>query len=335
MIPLLARDSLRSSLESFGELAPEGWALEVPTVWFASVASLADGAAGTGEWLGAALAVVSVAVLGWFARDKLSLASAEKLGQALEAQAQDDSEQEQSREWTALLGRLYVPATLIRSQFRHDMRFRMGVLGILPLFVIYLVMALREPGTADPFVPDARVFPLFLINFALLLAPVTLLELLYASDSNRAGWIFFAMPTDRARLAGDARHCVTLFFLAPFLVLALICLAWMFVAVWHALVHVVLLGCLGVLAMQASQFLDPRLPFSLPVSRRQRGWLVFLRTIGLAVFASALGPYVQFAYARPGWTVTTFAVAVLGVGLMERALPGRLNRRLRWLESDT
>ena len=334
VIPLLLMERVEPSLEGLRELAPEGWILALPTVWFASIASLAGGGAGMSEWLAAALAFASLGVLGWIARDKLSLASAQQLGQVLENQAQSDSEQKHSGGKGELLGRLNVAARLIRGQFRHDTRFRMGVFGMVPLLVIYVAMSIRAPGTVDPFVGGATTFPLLGIHLAVLLAPVVFLEQLYANQSYRAGWIFYATPVDRARLAGDARHCVTLFFFVPFLALAGICLAWLFEAVWHALAHVVLLGCLGVLGMQVSQFLAPRLPFALPVKRKRTSVLPSLLMIAVSGLGVAVGPYTVFAYARPGWAIGTFVGVAVGVGLMELLLPGRLNRRLRWLESE-
>lgn len=334
VLPALLMNRSSLSPAALSELAPEGWVLAIPTVWFASIPGLAGGTAAAGHWLGAALAFAGIGACGWIARDKLSLQSAQKLGQELQVQARQDTGQQRPGHGSALPGPLYVAAVLIRGQFRHDTRFRMGVFGILPLFALYMVMAFRATETFDPFVPGAATLPLFWINFALLLAPVTLLEQLYPSDSHQAGWIFFAAPTDRARLAGDARHCVTLFFFVPFLALAAASLVWLFEAAFHAALHILLLGFLGVVAMQVFQFLDPRLPFTLPVARRQRWWVAGLRTLGLAFFAAALGPYLQFAYARPGWAVGTFAVAALSVTLMELTLPRRLNRSLRWLEGE-
>ena len=332
LIPLLLMERLEPSLEGLRELAPEGWMLALPTVWFASIASLAGGGAGMSEWLAAALAFASLGVLGWIARDKLSLVSAQQLGQVLENQAQSDSEQKHSGGKGELLGRLSVAARLIRGQFRHDIRFRMAALGMFPLLVIYVAMLIRAPGIVDPFVGGARTFPLFGVHVAVLVAPVIFLEHLYASESYRAGWIFYAAPVDRARLAGDARHCVTLFFFVPFLALAGICLAWLFEAVWHALAHLFLLGCLGMLGMQVSQFLAPRLPFALPVKRTNV--LASVLVFAVAGLGAAVGPYTVFAYARPGWAIGTFVGVVGVVVLMELLLPGRLSRRLRWLESE-
>lgn len=334
LVPVLFTDRLSPYLRTMQGLEPEGWLLALPSAWFAGLASLVGGAGGTGQWLCAALALGAPIALGWASRDRLSLASAQKLEESVSVDTDRQSKRRRQAGNRKGLGRLSVASGLIRGQFRHDTQFRMGVFGLVPLVAFYFILALRNPGSVDPFVPGSSVWPLFGIHFALLLAPTLLLEQLHWSTSYRAGWIFFSTPVDRARLAADARHCVTLYFLVPFLALAAACLAWLFEAVWHALAHVVLLGLLGVFLMQASQYLWPRLPFTMrPVQRRQTG-LVMAQMACLGLMSGLVGPYASFAYLRPAWAIGTFAVVACCVVLMETRLPRRLNRRLRWLEAE-
>ena len=312
---------------------PNGWILALPTAWFAGLASLASGDFSVSAWAGLLGVLGSSGGLAWFARDKLSLASAQKLGAVASESARRRSER-QSRAWFGGPRRLGWPATLVRGQLRHDMRLRMGAIVVLSLFGFYLVLSLQMSGPMDPFVPGGSALALFGIHASVLLAPVLLLESLYASESWRAGWIFFATPADRARCAAQVRHAVTLYFFLPYLALAAIGLAWRFEQVWHGLAHALLLGCLGVLIMQLSQFLWPRLPFSLPHNRTRARLPSFVLLFGCMFVAGPLGLYVEFAYARPAWTIGTFAGAVLGVLAMERILPARMNRKLRWMTSE-
>lgn len=334
LVPVLFMDKLAPHLRTMQALEPEGWLLTLPSAWFAGLAGLFGGAGAAGHWLCAALALSVPVALGWVARDRLSLASAQKLAESVSVDTDRQSKRRRQAGNRMRLGRLSVASGLIRGQFRHDTQFRMGVFSLVPLVVFYFIMALRNSGSVDPFVPGSSVWPLFGIHFALLLAPTLLLEQLHWSTSYRAGWIFFSTPVDRARLAADARHCVSLYFLVPFLAVAGACLAWLFEAVWHALVHVVLLGLVGVFLMQANQYLWPRLPFTMrPVQRRQTGLLVG-QMAGMGLMSALVGPYASFAYPRPAWATGTFAVVACGVVLMESRLPRRLNRRLRWLEEQ-
>lgn len=311
-----------------------GWLLALPLTWFAGLVPLFHGPLHIAELLAAGLAVAAASSLAWYARDKMSLSSAQKLAAAIEAEPPPTGQERRRRLAGLLPARLEVAAVLIRGQFRHDNRFRMSVFAMLPLLAVYAVMALRIPGTVDPFLDDSNTFLLFGIHLAVLLAPVVMLEELYRADAYRAGWIFYALPMDRARLAADARHCVTLFFFLPYLALTGVVLFLLFEAAWHVLPHLIVLGCLGVFAMQLSQFIVPRLPFSMAPGRKRHGVLIFGFAIGFGLIGALLGYYLKFAYARPPWAIGTFAVLGLGVFLMERRMPGRLHRRLRWKESE-
>lgn len=312
---------------------PNGWILALPTAWFAGLASLASGNFTASVWASLFGVLGSMVGLAWLARDKLSLASAQKLG-AMASESARPRSRRQSPAWFGRPRQLGWPATLVWGQLRHDIRLRMAAIVVLPLCAFYFVLALQMPGPIDPFVPGASVLALFGIHASVLMAPVMLLEYLYATESWRAGWIFFATPADRARCVAQVRRAVTLHFFLPYLALAAIGLAWRFEQVWHGLAHALLLGCLGVLIMQASQLLWPRLPFSLPHNRPRARLPTFALLFGCLAVAGPLGPYAEFAYARPAWTIGTFGGAMLGVVVMERILPARLNRKLRWLESD-
>ena len=309
--------------------------LAYPVSWFASLVNLLHGQWGWNNLLAWGLAVATMAGLAWFARDKLSLSSAQKLSAILQAESQTGEAHKRRRLAGLLPARLGVAAILIRGQFRHETRFRMSVLAFLPLLVFCFFMAFRVPGTVDPFMPEANTFMLFGIHLAVLMAPVVMLEELYRADSYRAGWLFFTSPADRARLAADARHCVTLFFFLPYLALAGMAFVWLFEAAWHTLPHLFVLGCLSVLSMQCSQFVVPRLPFSMSPARKRHGILLFVMMLSLSVVGGALGTYLQFAYQRPAWAIGTFAGLILCVVLMEKRLPRRMNRRLRWLEEES
>ena len=334
-LPMILFNFNNEGLQRPQALELEGWLLAYPVSWFASFVNLLHGHWAWNNLLASGLAVVTMGGLAWFARDKLSLSSAQKLSATLQADSQTGVAHKHRRMAGLLPARLSVAAILIRGQFRHDTRFRMSVLAFLPLLVFYVFMAFRLPGSLDPFVPAANTFMLFGIHLGVLMAPVVMLEELYRAESYRAGWLFYASPADRAGLAADARHCVTLFFFLPYLALAGIAFVWLFEAAWHALPHLYVLGCLGVLSMQCSQFVVPRLPFSMPPARKRHGVLLFVMILSLSVIGGALGPYLQFTYARPAWAIGTLAGLALCVAVMEKRLPRRMNRRLRWLEEES
>lgn len=333
---LLFQDRALAVLANLGP-GPDGWLLVLPTAWFAALAALPAGEATGSAWIGLGGVAGSIGALGWFARDKLSLASARNLGgmPGKTRRGRSRSGRAKPAGRAARPRRLNAAAALIRAQFRHDMQFRMGVVALLPIFGLAALMPFAASGPLDPFVAGAGAgaWGLWGIHFTVLAPPVIVLEQMYASESWRAGWVFFATPANRARFAAQTRRFVALCILAPCLVPAAIFMAWRFEAAWHALAHVFLLACLGILVMQTGQFAWPRLPFTLPLNRPWAKAPLTMQLFAVGAICGGLGPYAAFAYARPAWAAGTFAGAALGVILMERILPARLNRRLRWPES--
>ncbi len=334
--PLLFERWVTALMEGVG-VGPQGWLLALPTAWFAGLASLASGEFTAGAWACLLGVLGSSAGLAWFARDKLSLASAQKFGSMAGASEKDNSRRRFAprRRWG--MGRFGPAAALAWGQLRHDMKLRMRVIVVLPVCAVYFVVSLRMPGSMDPFVPGPGplgALGLLGVHASVLIAPAWLLEQLYTSESWRAAWIFFATPAERARLAARVRHFVTLCFFLPYLVLAAIGLAWRFEDAWHGVVHALLLGGLGVLVMQVAQFLWPRLPFALSHNRPGTRATTVVTLLGGFVLAAAMAFYSPFAYARPAWATGTFVAVALCVAGMERILPARLNRKLRWLEAE-
>ena len=331
--PLFFEEWATALFDGFGS-GPHGWLLALPTAWFAGLATLAAGEFTVGAWACLLAVLGSSAGLAWLARDKLSLAT----GQKLASMAAADPKSRSAGRFTGRIrpgkSRLGPAATLAWRQLRHDMRFRMGVIGTVPTFALYLIVSLQLSGRVDPFVSGASALGalgLIGIHASVMMAPALLLEQLYHSESWRAAWVFYATPANRAHIAARVRHFVTICFFLPYLALAAIGLAWRFEEVWHGLAHAVLLGALGVLIMQVAQFLWPRLPFALPHNRPRARLPSFLTLLGCLVLAVGLAFYASFAYARTTWAIGTFAAVALCLAGMEWILPARLNRRLRWL----
>ena len=331
--PLFYEEWVSALIEGVGR-GPQGWLLVLPTAWFAGLATLAAGEFTAETWACLLAVLGSSGGLAWLARDKLSLASGRKFASMAAADAKSRSAGRFTGRIRPGKSRLGPAATLAWRQLRHDMRLRMGVIGTVPMFALYFIVMLQLSGPVDPFVSGANALGalgLVGIHASVMIAPAMLLEQLYHSESWRAAWVFFAAPANRAHIAVRARHIVTICFFLPYLALAAIGLAWRFEEVWHGLVHAVLLGGLGVLIMQVAQFLWPRLPFALAPNRHRARLPLFLTLLGGFSLAAALAFYASFAYARPAWAIGTFAALALCLAGMERVLPARLNRKLRWL----
>ena len=214
---------------------PERLLLLLPPAWFASLLTLASGEWGGGAVLAVLAAVASTGAFLIFASRRLSLAYAERLGELLSA-----GDARRGRKWMGRVAwRWFSPefrvvATLVRAQFRHDMQFRLAVLGLLPLTGLYVFMALQDGPLPDPFIERGfATASLWLIHMAAVFMPLTLVDSFFRSDSFRAAWVFFVAPVDRARLAMKVGDSVAVFFLVPYVAFLSAILAWSFGDVWH------------------------------------------------------------------------------------------------------
>lgn len=317
-----------------GGIPAPPWLIVAPPAWFASLLALAAGEWNVAYPVAAVVAAGSIAVLLHYARARLSLAYAENLARAATVsrpRARSASTRRPGR--VRLPPELSVIATLVRGQFRDDMTFRLGILGMLPATLLYFFMAVRDGPLPDPFVElGFSAMGLWLLHFAAIGFPLATLETLFRSESFPASWIFFSTPADRANLVMNAGLCVTLFMIVPFMVLFLGIFAWSFGDLWHAAAHALVLGLIAHLAIQFMLLAAPRLPFSLPTKKGGRmGTLVGMIVVGM-VIALFLPLALWVAYSRTAFTIAYIAVLALAAVLMPAAVRRGVRSRVERLE---
>ena len=303
--------------------------LLLPPGWFASFLELAAGSWSGTSMLAAMAGAGSIAALLRYGGRRISLSYAERLGalaSASEARRPPPARPGRAgRSW--LSPDLRVIKTLVRGQFRHDMKFRMAVLGFAPLTVFYIFLGFRQGPLPDPFVElgfDAG--GLWPINAVVLFFPLMLLTELYKSDSFRASWIFFSAPKDMAKLITLTGRFVTVFYLIPYVVVVAAVLAWAFADIWHGVGHAVFLGLAGHIGMHIFLLVVPRLPFSQPPRVAQRSGKMFVVLLGGILTAMVIVP----AILRLAYMETTGAIATIALlALVSLFLPGAVERRLR------
>ena len=317
-----------------GGIPAPPWLIVAPPAWFASLLALSAGEWNAAYPVAAVAAVGSIAVLLHYARARLSLAYAENLAQtaAVTRRRVRRTSTSRSGRWR-LPPELSVIATLARGQFRDDMTFRLGVLGMLPATLLYFFMAVRDGPLPDPFVElGFDAMGLWLLHFAAIAFPLTILETLFRSESFPASWIFFSTPADRPRLVMSAGLCVTLFMIAPFTLVFLAIFAWSFGNLWHAVAHAFVLGLNAHLAIQMMLLAAPRLPFSMPTKKGSRmGTIVGMIVVG-TVIALFLPLALWVAYSRTAFTIAYIAVLALAGGLIPMLVRWGVRARVERLE---
>jgi len=243
------------------------WMLLYPPTWFASYLELAAGRRSVLEWLPAAASVAALLALARFAATRLSLGYSELL--ARQAAKSEGVQRRGQRSNLIGLGRNEhrAVALLLRAQFRHDQRFRFGVLSIVPLTAFYLFTGLREGPMTDPFVSAHNANSGMFLYFALLFIPMMLLVSVGRSDSFRAAWIFFVTPARRADLVLATKHLIFSYLLVPYLLVLGLVLTWFFGSALHAYLHVLVEALIANLFLLAVVAARPELPFSAPVQK--------------------------------------------------------------------
>ncbi len=277
------------------------WLLLYPPTWFASILAVAGGDFRTDVVIRAALAVLAVAVLVAKIGGRLTLRYAEQLGALSSASDTRRRPRVVRRPIWFKLGEARAIALLIRGQLRNDQKFRMGVLGIMPLTVLYIFMSLQNGPLPDPFTVEVdRIADTMLINVAIMIFPVMLRQNLTRSDSYRASWIYFASPIDHTRVIAATRNVLTVVFLLPYMVFVSAVLIYFTGNPGHILTHMLMLGLISRLLLQLIFLIDPELPFSKPMVKGERSAQMFVTMFATMIIAFGVGPLLSlFVYPNP------------------------------------
>ena len=285
----LAATSIEGALLERVGFTNAAWLWALPPTWFAAIVTVASGGASAAAWAAAAAAAILVAVLSLpLAAGRLSLDYARRVGE-MSAVGEPARSTRRSLVPGFRRGEARAVALLVRAQFRYDSRFRMAILGMLPLTGFYLFLGMGEAALRDPFTGAGQTGPgVFL---AIVFVPMTLHAALTVSESWRAAWIFFATPVSHARIVVAAKNFVTVYFLGGYLVVLAAVWSYYFDRVWHALVHALFAGMLAHILLQLTVIVKPALPFATEPRKAERSSMLF----GVILVASVIAGIFPFA----------------------------------------
>jgi len=222
-------------------------------------------------------------------------------------------------------------AMLVRAQFRFDQRFRMGVLGILPLTGFYLLLGLDGGALNDPFVSGAHASGPG-VFMAVVFIPMTLHAALTVSESWRAAWVFFASPVSHARIVVAAKNFVAVYFLGAYVVVLAAMWSYFFERVWHAVVHALIAGLLAHLLLQLHVIVKPALPFAAEPRKGERSATLFAIILVGSMAAGVAPSLLPFVYRSAVATIVVLALLVFATAGVEYALRLRVDEAIGDLE---
>jgi len=214
-----------------------------------------------------------------------------------------------------------VVSKLIRNQFLHDNKFKMAVLGILPLTIFYLFVGIEEGPLPDPFLePEFEFKRTGLLYLLIFLFPMMLRTYVTQSDSFQASWIFYATPTNIRRIVISEKNFLMIYFVLPFLIILGGIFFYYFETLLHVLLHILVLGLLAHLFLQFAFLYSPDLPFSRPNVKgsRSRNIALFLILVPFIIYL-ILPLIFKYVYSN-AVSFLTFTIMILTISLILETL---------------
>ncbi len=307
-----------------------------PGTWFGSYLEIASGGTSVASLACAAVSGVAILLMASRLGGRLSLQYSETLGAmtvAARARAASVAEKRRRGGWWFTTGEARAVALLVRSQFRHDHRFRMGVLGLLPFTLLYMLMGVRNGAVSDPFT-GGRNMQAWPLTMAVLASPAMLRMLLTRSEAFRASWIFFTCPSDRMKIARSSKDVLVVFFLIPYLLVVSAIYSYVVGNAVHVLVHVAFLGLLAHLVLQIALLLDPALPFSRPMQRSTNASMFFGFTLATVLVSLFIQFFSARVYSNVTFTLSAVAVIVVIGVVLDLITRARIHRQTQLLEFE-
>jgi hypothetical protein len=310
---------------------PAKWMTLVPTSWFAAVVSLAWGQWTVSNLVGCLLAAFTVAILSWLVIGRISLSYAESAVNATTASASSPAG---SRPLRRPFGFLRRPedraiALLVLRQFRYDVKFKMSILAILPLTILYLYIGLEKGrGIPDPFAGGVQAGDYSsstLLYVAMILFPAILKNEIIRNDMYESAWVFFAAPVSRGEVILSVKRMLLSAFVLPYLAVLSLVFLWYIGNPIHVFLHLLVLALSCNIFLQVLFLFRPALPFSLPRTVGDRNTTTLAVMIGgPLLFLVIIGLFVSLLYPSPA----TYAAGVGALVLLSYLLERRLRKRV-------
>ena len=326
----LSMEGFRNSFLYRLSFRDQPWMWINPASWFAAFVRVTAGDVPGVVWVASALAVmISIGCIP-LAAGQLSLEYAQRLAET--TVAGEPAVRRRFRFPGFGRAESRAVALLVSAQFRFDQRFRMAILGIIPLIVFYLLLGLNQGALADPFSPDASRSGGVPLYMAVVFMPMTLHASLHYSDSWRAAWIFFSTPASTARLIVAAKNIVTVWFLGGYLLLLAAIWSYYFERVWHAFFHAAVIGLLAHMLLQVTVMMRPTLPFAAEPRKVERSARLYGVLFFGSLIAAVIPTFLPFVYVSAPLTAVVVALMLAITAALEYTLRLRITEAIGDLE---
>jgi hypothetical protein len=304
----------------FDEVAGSRWILLLPSSWFSRWIEISNGHVEATNIAMTILSVLSLLAVSRVAFGRLSMDYAASLVSASEILQSRKVSKRRFQLPLMLFGKAHeerVVMKLIRNQFLNDNKFKMAVLGILPLTIFYLLVGVEEGPILNPFlVPYLEIGRSGMLYLLIFLFPMMLRTYVTTSDSYQASWIFYATPANLKRIVLAEKNFLMIFFVLPFLLVLSCVFYYFFQNLLHVLMHLLVLGLLSHMFLQFAFIFSPELPFSRPqIKGRRTRNAALLLLLGPFVIYFLLPTIYQYVYSNNG-SYLVFTITILFVSFV-------------------
>jgi hypothetical protein len=310
------------------------WIFLLPPTWFASFIGLA-GEIDSSHWIWSSLVgIAALGVLYMYCMKYLSIDYSASLARSLTTSGKKKPKPAKHRQsGVGVLYRFLNPEEtaifrLVWAQFKHDSRFKMTILAIVPMTVLYLFLAFADDGGfADPFISGIKGagHHSFLVFFAIGIFPSMIQGGVLHSASYQASWIFFATPANLTNVMLSTRRFIQLFFILPYLLALFAVFVWFFGNLLHSFMLLIVLYFLTMMQLSVTYSLFAGVPFSRPVKKGQNAATVFLSIImpvGTIILPMVL--LEAFVFTSPAAYSVTLVLLLVTERLFSRFTRGRV-----------
>ena len=250
-------------------LANANWIYLLPAAWFASFLNIVSGPIRMQDICLSLMALIFLLGVSGLAISRLSIGYAMQLASLSEDKPTPQRRRLSSFYFFANANEERVVSKLIRLQFMNDNKFKMAVLGILPLTMFYLLLGMEDGPLLNPFEYPALRLRNGFLYLLIFLFPMMLRTYVTTSDSYQSSWIFHTTPVNVKRIVLAEKNFLMIYFVLPFLLLLAIVFYYFFDNLLHVLLHILVLGILAHMFLQFAFLYAPDLPFSRPQHQRR------------------------------------------------------------------